>query len=432
MRKKWAYRKIGDVLEVARGGSPRPIQKYLTEEDDGINWIKISDATASGKFIYSTEQKITKEGLKKTRIVEEGDFILSNSMSFGRPYIMKTRGCVHDGWLILKNKESVELSQDYLYYLLGSPLIFEQFDSLAAGSTVRNLNIKLVSSVTIPIPPLPEQKQIVAILDKAFAAIDQAKANIERNIKNAQELFQSKLNEIFSHPTSGSGGDGWEEKKFKDLVELKSGTTFAKDIERPEGEVPYLKIADMNIEGNEELIITSSRFVNHKDIKQINIIPPGAIIFPKRGGAIATNKKRLTVIPICIDLNTMSAIPKDGIRSKYLYFFFLSFDLSEISNGTTIQQINNYSFDELSLTIPSIEKQDILIHTLGKYRNDINLLSEVYKKKLNYLEELKKSILQKAFAGELTNLSASGFSGLADDQDLSIAAEEAGEYGRNP
>ena len=91
----WEVKKLGDVLSIERGGSPRPISKYLTNAEDGINWIKIADATASDKYIYETKQKITKEGLQKTRMVNKGDFILSNSMSFGRPYIMKTKGCIH-------------------------------------------------------------------------------------------------------------------------------------------------------------------------------------------------------------------------------------------------------------------------------------------------------------------------------------------------
>ncbi len=109
---------------VERGVSPRPIQKYLTNDPDGLNWIKISDATASVKYIYKTKEKIKKEGLSKTRQVQEGDFLLSNSMSFGRPYIMKTSGCIHDGWLVLHDKKVVELDQDFLYYLLSSPTYF--------------------------------------------------------------------------------------------------------------------------------------------------------------------------------------------------------------------------------------------------------------------------------------------------------------------
>jgi len=135
----WIMKKLGDILTIERGGSPRPIEKYLTNSPHGINWIKISDATASTKYIYETKEKITKEGLHKTRLVNEGDFILSNSMSFGRPYIMKTTGCIHDGWLVLKQNGSKVFDTEFLYYLLSSPYVFKQFDYLAAGSTVRNL-----------------------------------------------------------------------------------------------------------------------------------------------------------------------------------------------------------------------------------------------------------------------------------------------------
>ncbi|MCY2926404.1 MAG: restriction endonuclease subunit S, partial [Planctomycetota bacterium] len=100
-----------------RGGSPRPIQNFITSDPKGINWIKIGDATASGKYIYKTQEKIKPEGVSRSRMVYEGDFILSNSMSFGRPYIMKTAGCIHDGWLVLHRPK---VNPDYLYYVLGS------------------------------------------------------------------------------------------------------------------------------------------------------------------------------------------------------------------------------------------------------------------------------------------------------------------------
>jgi type I restriction enzyme S subunit len=141
MKQDWEFKKLGEILSIQRGGSPRPINKYITNSPDGINWIKISDATASDKYIFETKEKITKDGLHKTRVVNNGDFILSNSMSFGRPYIMRTTGCIHDGWLVLKQESHQIFETEFLYYLLSSPIVFNQFDSLAAGSTVRNLNI---------------------------------------------------------------------------------------------------------------------------------------------------------------------------------------------------------------------------------------------------------------------------------------------------
>jgi len=194
----WVEKKLGEVMKVERGGSPRPIKKYLTDDPNGLNWIKIGDATASDKYIYKTKEKITQDGLHKTRYVEEGDFILSNSMSFGKPYIMKTTGCIHDGWLVLKENDEFELEKDYLYHLLCSPNLFLKFDSLAAGSTVRNLNIGLVSSVIIPLPSLTEQKSIVKQLDKIKAQTQTLESKYQQELDALDEMKKSILQKAFS------------------------------------------------------------------------------------------------------------------------------------------------------------------------------------------------------------------------------------------
>ena len=121
----WLWVRLGAVLEIARGGSPRPIQQYLTTEPDGINWIKIGDTDKGGKYIYKTKEKIRPEGVVKSRMVHSGDFLLTNSMSFGRPYILKTDGCIHDGWLVLSNRFEC-YSVDFLYYILSSPFAYYQ------------------------------------------------------------------------------------------------------------------------------------------------------------------------------------------------------------------------------------------------------------------------------------------------------------------
>ena len=90
----WTYERLGNICSVARGGSPRPIENYLTNDENGLNWIKIGDTEQGGKYIFSTKEKIRPDGLSKTRYVHCGDFLLTNSMSFGRPYILKTDGCI--------------------------------------------------------------------------------------------------------------------------------------------------------------------------------------------------------------------------------------------------------------------------------------------------------------------------------------------------
>lgn len=157
---------------IARGGSPRPIDAYLTNDKDGLNWIKIGDTEKNGKYITSARQKIKKEGLSKTREVHPGDFLLTNSMSFGRPYITKISGCVHDGWLIISQKVEI-FNQDFLYYLLSSSYAYNQFSSEVSGAVVKNLNSDKVANSLFPIPPLKEQERIVLKIEKLISIVDQ-------------------------------------------------------------------------------------------------------------------------------------------------------------------------------------------------------------------------------------------------------------------
>ena len=190
-------RKMGEVLQIARGGSPRPINEFITNSPKGVNWVKIGDASASTKYIYETAQKIKPEGVSRSRMVYPGDFLLSNSMSFGRPYIMKTEGCIHDGWLVLRDSKG-ELDQDFLFYLLSSRFMYERFSQLAAGSTVQNLNSALVSSVEIPVPPMNLQRKIAEkarVLEENVARLNEVS---DFRLQYAKELRQSILEAAFA------------------------------------------------------------------------------------------------------------------------------------------------------------------------------------------------------------------------------------------
>ena len=154
----YPLKSIAEVANICRGASPRPISDYLTEDNNGVNWIKISDISVDDTYVTHTAKKITKEGAKKSRYVVPGDFILSNSMSFGRPYILDIEGCVHDGWLIISDYQE-SLNTLFFYYELRSNKVQSQFSALANGTTVENLNIDLVKSVSIIIPPIDLQNQ---------------------------------------------------------------------------------------------------------------------------------------------------------------------------------------------------------------------------------------------------------------------------------
>ena len=192
----WVEKRLGEVAEIQRGGSPRPIKDFITKNKDGYNWIKIGDVDPSGKFITSTAEKIRKEGLRKTRQVFAGEFLLSNSMSFGRPYILKIDGCIHDGWLVLRGFQKF-YKEDFFYHLLRSKWIQNQFNSLAYGSTVRNLNSNSVSNVIVPIVALEEQQEIADSLDRLQSQTGVLQQNYSKQIADCVEMRQAVLREAF-------------------------------------------------------------------------------------------------------------------------------------------------------------------------------------------------------------------------------------------
>lgn len=188
----WEKKKLGDTLLIQRGGSPRPISDYITNDKNGLNWIKIGDCSPNSNIITSTKEKIKPEGLSKTREVFIGDLILSNSMSFGRPYILNINGCIHDGWLLLRNTKKIYNLQ-FLCYILGSEYTTKQYKKLASGSTVNNLNIELVSSVDITIPCLEEQTKIADFL----SAFDRKLENQKAQLEHWQQIKKGLLQQMF-------------------------------------------------------------------------------------------------------------------------------------------------------------------------------------------------------------------------------------------
>ena len=197
---KWNYVKIGDVCTVERGGSPRPIDKFITDDTNGINWIKIGDATDS-MYITEAAQKIIPEGMKKSRYVQPGDFLLSNSMSFGRPYILKIDGCIHDGWLVLRDNGGV-FDKRFLYYYLSSPSTYQKFKNMAVGGVVNNLNSDMVRGVTVPIPKMEEQIEIVQTLDNVSNLIFLRKQQLAK----LDELVKARFVEMFGDPVVNPKG----------------------------------------------------------------------------------------------------------------------------------------------------------------------------------------------------------------------------------
>ena len=318
-------------------------------------------------------------------------------MSFGRPYIMRTSGCIHDGWLVLRDKTGL-FEQDFLYYFLGSASAYKQFDSLASGSTVRNLNIGLVKKIQVPLPPLLEQKRIVTILNEAFAGIDQAVANTEKNLTNAREVFEGYLDSSFDIKS-----DCWDSTQLKQLGKTQTGTTPKTSQSENFGSfIPFIKPSDFYIDGRinynnmglSEKGLEKSRFIKAESVLMVCI---GATI-----GKVGFNDRNISVNQ---QINCLT--PFEGILPKFLYYQMRtsSFQRAVLNNAgqATLPIINKTKWNNLTALIPKKQaEQQRIVAELDLLHAEIQHLESIYQKKLTALAELKQSILQKAFTGGLT------------------------------
>jgi len=190
----WEVVRLGEIAEVVRGGSPRPKgdPRYFSKKPTGIHWITIADITKykMGQYIVNTDEYVTKEAIKKSRYLEKGTLVLTNSGTVGIPAILGINGCIHDGLLALLNLKRTDLM--YLYYYLDfTKQIFQQ---IAPKGTQANLNTIIVGNFKIPRPPLPEQQEIAEILQTVDKKIE-----IERRKKELyEELFKTVLNKIMN------------------------------------------------------------------------------------------------------------------------------------------------------------------------------------------------------------------------------------------
>ena len=221
----WEQRKLNELVIIERGGSPRPIDKFITNDANGLNWVKIGDAPQQGNYITKTAEKIIPEGLSKTREVHPGDLILSNSMSFGKPYIMAINGCIHDGWLLIRDTNKV-FDLKFLCQMLGIEQMLSQYKALAAGSTVNNLNKELVGNTNVKIPNIKEQQQI----GDYFANLDNLITLHQRKYNKLLNVKKSMLEKMF--PKNGSNipeirfkgfTDPWEQRKLGELCNITTG-----------------------------------------------------------------------------------------------------------------------------------------------------------------------------------------------------------------
>lgn len=343
----WPNVALGEIFDIARGGSPRPIDDYITDAPDGVNWISIRDASNSSKYITTTAKKIRRSGVSMSREVKPGDFLLTNSMSFGRPYILRTSGCIHDGWLVLRGDEDV-INQDYFYHLLGSDFVYRKFQSLAAGAVVKNLNIDLVKTVKVPLPPLTEQRRIAAILDEA----DALRAKRREAIAKLDQLLQSVFLDMFGEPVANP--KGWIREQLMELGRIQTGATPPTSEDGMfEGAVPFVTPGDLG-----GIINVSRRSLTVAGASKSRLAPSGSVLVCCIGATIG--KMGYAQIDCAFNQQINAVIWGSKIKPKYGYYAlrFFAEEIAHQGSSTTMPILKKSAFERLMLPVPSIGLQE--------------------------------------------------------------------------
>ncbi len=384
----WQYHTIGDICTVERGGSPRPIDAFITDDPNGINWIKIGDASDS-MYITSTAQKIKPEGAKKSRYVQAGDFILSNSMSFGRPYILKIDGCIHDGWLVLRDEHNC-FDKRFLYYYLSSPTVYRMFQNMAVGGVVNNLNSEMVKKLVVPVPCKEEQEQIATVLDRINDLISLRKKQLQK----LDDLIKSRFVEMFGDPVINP--KGWKKKALSDEADIKIGP-FGSLVHKEDyvsgghALINPSHIIRGKISPDNNLTLTDEKY---EELSAYHLIP-GDVVMGRRG-----EMGRCAVVEqLGLLCGTGSLIIRSNgeLRADFIQkiISFPSFrkTIEEMAVGQTMPNLNVPIVSAFQIIKPPKQVQDRYYAFVGK----IEQSKMIIRQGLEKLEQMKQTLMQKYF-----------------------------------
>lgn len=396
MKQGWEIKKLGEIGKVSM--CKRVFKEDTTAEGD-IPFYKI------GTFGKTPDAFITKERYNEFRskfsFPKKGDILISASGTIGRrvrydgePAYFQDSNIV---WI--DNNEKLVLN-DYLYR-------FYEICNWGAskGATISRLYNDNLKQIEIPFPKsLPEQQRIVSILDECFAAIDKAKANAEQNLKNAKELFESYLQGVFENK-----GEGWEEKKVNEIGIAQTGTTPKTSEKENFGDfIPFIKPADVDFSGNGDIRYDNDG-LSEIGLKKGRKMESGSTLMVCVGATIG--KVGYAEMDVSCNQQINSLTVKKQFEPKFIYYAMTSKNFQErvLLEGkgaqATLPIINKSKWENLTISFPkSKREQQTIVRQLDALRAETQKLEVLYQQKLNDLEELKKSVLQKAFSGELKEI----------------------------
>ncbi len=392
MPSHWDKRRLKTLLKVLRGGSPRPIEEYLTDSPDGVNWIKIGDTTKGVKQIFSTKQKIIPSGVAKSRMVHKGDLLLTNSMSFGEAYFLETDGCIHDGWVCLTQLSGID--KLFLYYFLCSNFCSTQFQLQVDGGVVQNLNIDKIGETFTFLPTIPEQTVIAAYLDEKCAAID---AIIAEATATIDEYKDWKASVIFEAVTKGLNPNAemkdsgvewigempkhWTICKIKHLCSMQAGKNLTSEQIENNGDYPVFG-------GN------GIRGYFHSFNQDRQCILVG------RQGALCGNVHRVCGKFWATD-HAVVTIPSTNETNNHLFYLLTCMNLNQYASETTAQPGLSVSLiQNIKTILTPLSEQTAIAAYLDEKCAAIDGVIAEKETLIGELETYKKSLIFETVTGK--------------------------------
>ena len=402
MSLEWKSCKIGDVVSVRRGASPRPIKDYVSET--GVPWVKIADATSDQtRFLKSTKEFIKEEGVKSSVTVYPGDLIVSNSATPGLPKFMKIKACVHDGWLVFDDYDGI--LKEYLYYYF--IVVRDRLVNQANGSVFKNLKTDIVRDFDIDLPPLETQAKIVKILSTIDEKIEK-NIEINHNLLSIADAFFKKEFRNFDEYSEedlissdfGLIPKNWHYKSLDEISEVAIGKTPPRKetwwFSEKEG-VKWVSIKDLGNSGT--YIFETSEYLTKEAIDKFNVklIPKDTVIlsFKLTVGRLGITTEEMTTNEAIahFKLNQKSPISKE-----YLYLYLKNFNYEELGSTSSIAKaINSKIVKKIPILVPEFNK----LNEFNKIFE--NIFHEIKNNQLeiNNLTKLRDTLLPKLMSGEI-------------------------------
>lgn len=398
MKKDWEVKKLGEVCEIIGGGTPsKANEKFYNGH---IPWATVRDMRYD--IIEKTEHQITEDAVNSssTNIIPKGNVVIATRVGLGKVCLVMNNTAINQDLKGIIPKDQTTLSVEYLFHWF--KIISKVIEQEGTGATVKGVKLPFIKSLLLPLPPLSEQHRIVTLIAKAFEAIDKAKENAEKNLQNTRELFESYLQGMFLNTK-----EIWEIKKWGELCNFVRGPfggSLKKSIFKEKGYVIYEQKHAIHDHFNQlRYFIDEDKFNEMIRFE----VKPGDLIMSCSGVTLG----RVAIVPDgiprgIINQALLKLTPKKGVSAHFLKHWIRSKIFQDLilkySGGAAIPNVPSAKIlKDIKIPLPKIEEQNIIVNEIETVLKETKRLEAIYQQKLTNLDELKKSILKKAFDGEI-------------------------------